>query len=365
MNCIKAERVCSFPSGSYAGIGRPSQPVIIRVIDDPNIAQDSSPSSNYRSTGPSSNGSLTQPEAVADPPEVNMLHLELVLHFSIDVYVPELDGSLGRPATELVLRIAQGAPFLMHGVLAISARHLSIIRPDDSARYLDQAFRLQTRAIELFNLTHDEPGRENCVARLLFSSVLGRHILADALQIDSLDFPSFLKRFVYGVRIHSGVKAVAAQQNWTFLLGTELGPLMTRGLAPDLSNKRIEPSETMQSLISNSKGLDEEDKSACEKALWLIEVGLDELRDPARIEFGRRMMFTWSIMLPDHFIDLLERQVPESLVILGQYAIFLHYGAMFWQIGEAGPCLLRALSNHVGPMWQPWFSWPKGLESGI
>lgn len=91
-----------------------------------------------------------------------MLHLELVLHFSIDVYVPELDGSLGRPATELVLRIAQGAPFLMHGVLAISARHLFIIRPDDSARYLDQAFRLQTRAIELFHLKHHEPGREKC-----------------------------------------------------------------------------------------------------------------------------------------------------------------------------------------------------------
>lgn len=338
--------------------------MIIRVlvVDDPTIAQDSSPTSDYRSTGPSSNGSLAQLEAASDPPEVNMLHLELVLHFSIDVYVPELDGSLGRPATELVLRIAQGAPFLMHGVLAISARHLSIIRPDDSARYLDQAFRLQTRAIELFNLTHDEPGREDCVARLLFSSVLGRHILSDALRIDGLDFPSFLKRFVYGIRIHSGVKAVAAQQDWTSLLGTELGPLMTRGLAPDLSNKSVEPSETMQSLISNSKGLGEEDKSACEEALWLIEVGLDELRDPARIEFGRRMMFTWSIMLPDHFIGLLERQVPEALVILGRYAIFLHFGAMFWQIGEAGPCLLRALSAHVGPMWQPWLSWPKGLE---
>ncbi|KAJ0125391.1 hypothetical protein J7T55_006737 [Diaporthe amygdali] len=291
-----------------------------------------------------------------------MLHLELLLHFSFDVYVPELGGSLGRPATELVLRIAQGAPFLMHGVLAISARHLTIIRPDDSTRYLDQAFRLQTRAIELFNLTHDEPGQENCVARLLFSSVLGRHILADALRDDGLDFPSFLQRFVYGIRIHGGVKAVAAQQDWTSLLETELGPLMTRGLAADMSEKTIELNETMQSLISQSKNLETEDKSACEMALRLVEAGIEELRDHARVEFGRRMMFTWSIMLPDRFIGLMERQVPEALVVLGRYAIFLHFGAMFWQIGEAGPHLLRALSNHLGPMWQPWLAWPEDLE---
>ncbi|KAH9229206.1 hypothetical protein K456DRAFT_1753061 [Colletotrichum gloeosporioides 23] len=265
-----------------------------------------------------------------------MLHMELLPHFSFDVYVPEFDDSLGRPATELVLKIAQEAPFLMHGVLAMSARHLSITRPEQSARYLDQAFRLQTRAIELFNATHDENSREKCMARLLLSSVLGRHILADVLRDDGLDFPSFLNRFAQGVRIHGGVKAVAAQQDW--------------------------PNKALQSLIAHSPNLKEEDKSACEMALRLVDTGLNDLKDPDRVDYGRRMIFTWSIMLPDRYVRLLERQAPEALVVLARYAIFLHFGQNFWQIGDAGSYLLRSINNHWGQAWQPWLSWPEDVD---
>ncbi|KAK1638696.1 hypothetical protein BDP81DRAFT_459365 [Colletotrichum phormii] len=244
----------------------------------------------------------------------------------------------------------------MQGVLAMSARHLSIIRPERSALYLDQAVRLQTRAIKMFNMTHNEGGREKCVARLLFSSVLGRHILADVLRDDGLDFPNFLSRFTQGVRIHGGVKAVAAQQNWVSLLETEFGPLMTRGLAADMCDQIIEPNEVLQSLIAHSPNFNEEERSACEMALRLVDTGLHDLRDPTRVECGRRMMFTWSIMVPDRYISLLERQIPEALVVLARYSMFLHFGRSFWQIGEGGPYLLHAISAYLGPMWQPWLS---------
>lgn len=317
-----------------------------------------SPRSDHHSAKKAS--SDVQPDR--DPDAVNMLHMELLLHFSFDVYVPEFDDNLGRPATELVLKIAQEAPFLMQGVLAMSARHLSIIRPEKSALYLDQAVRLQTRAIERFNITHNEEGWKTCVARLLFSSVLGRHILADVLRNDGLDFPSFLNRFTHGFRIHGGVKAVAAQQDWASLLDTEFGPLMTRGLAADMYDKTIEPNEVLQSLIAHSSNLDEEERSACEMALRLVDTGLNDLRDPTRVDCGRRMMFTWSIMLSDCYICLLERQVPEALVVLARYSMFLHFGKSFWQIGEAGPHLLHAISAHLGPMWQPWLSWPEEFQ---
>ncbi|KAF4476407.1 hypothetical protein CGGC5_v014372 [Colletotrichum fructicola Nara gc5] len=343
-NCIKADRLCSFSSEPYTR------------------SQDSTPGSEHRSAGASPSGSSTCPQVIGDPDAVNMLHMELLLHFSFDVYAPEFDDSLGRPATELALKIAQTAPFLMHGVLAMSARHLSITRPEQSARYLDQAFRLQTRAIELFNATHDENSRERCMARLLFSSVLGRHILADVLHDDGLDFPSFLHRFVHGVRIHGGVKAVAAQQDWVSLLETELGPLMTRGLAADMYDKTVQPNQALQSLIAHSPNLEEEDKSACEMAIRLVDTGLHDLKDPDRVDYGRRMMFTWSIMLPDRYVRLLERQTPEALVVLARYAIFLHFGQNFWQIGDAGSYLLRSISNHLGQAWQPWLSWPEDID---
>ncbi|KAL1854040.1 hypothetical protein Daus18300_011538 [Diaporthe australafricana] len=290
-----------------------------------------------------------------------MLHLKLLLHFNLDVYVPEINEEIARPATELILKIAQEAPFLMHEVLAISARHLSVIHPDSRQLYLSQAVELQTRAIELFNLSHSDTGRDTRIARLLFSSILGRHILADVFHHDGPDFPNFLSRFVHGIRIHSGVKAIAAQGEWTSLLETELGPLMTRGLATAVCNNVKALNESLKSLIFDSTNLDTEDKDACETALRLMETGFHDIKDPTRSEYGQRMIFMWSILLPSRYVDLLERQVSEALVLLGRYAMLLHFGAQFWQIGEAGPYLLNAVINHIGPTWEVWLQWPEGL----
>ncbi|KAH8765346.1 hypothetical protein F5883DRAFT_556766 [Diaporthe sp. PMI_573] len=291
-----------------------------------------------------------------------MLHLKLLLHFSLGVYVPEIDDGIARPATELILKIAQEAPFLMHEVLAISAQHISVTQPDSGEVYLSQAVELQTRAIELFNLAHSETGRDKCAARLLFSSMLGRHILADVLHHDGTDFPSFLTRFVHGIRIHSGVRAVAAQEDWKSLLETELGPLMIRGLATDVGDSAEALDESLQSLIFDSTRLDNEDKDACETALRLLETGFRDLKDPVRRECGQRMIFMWSILLPSRYIDLLERHVSEALVLLGRYAMLLHFGRNFWQIREAGSYLLNAVIDHIGPTWAVWLSWPEGLN---
>ncbi|KAK1638695.1 hypothetical protein BDP81DRAFT_392133 [Colletotrichum phormii] len=85
-NCIKADRLCSFADEPYIG------------------GDDKSPGSDHHSAGAS-----PDIQQNGDPDAVNMLHMELLLHFSFDVYVPEFDASLGRPATELVLKIAQEA----------------------------------------------------------------------------------------------------------------------------------------------------------------------------------------------------------------------------------------------------------------
>lgn len=293
---------------------------------------------------------------------VNMLHLKLLLHFSLDVYVPEIKDHIERPATELILKIAQEAPFLMHEVLAISARHLSVIHPDSREPYLSQAVELQTRAIELFNLADGETGRDKRVARLLFSSMLGRHILADVFHHDGPDFPVFLSRFVHGIRIHSGLRAVAAHEEWKSLLETDLGPLMTRGLATEVRNNVEALDESLESLIFESTHLDTEDKKACETALRLLETGFRNLKDPTTSEYGQRMIFMWSILLPSRYVDLLERQVSEALVLLGRYAMLLHFGTNFWQVGEAGSYLLNAVISHIGPTWAVWLQWPEGLN---
>ncbi|ETS74392.1 hypothetical protein PFICI_14258 [Pestalotiopsis fici W106-1] len=296
---------------------------------------------------------------------LNMAHLELIVHFSFDIYVPEFDQHIKEPATKLVLQTALKAPFLMHEILAISACHLSVTRPSDAAIYRSQAVQLQTKAIELFNMSTRDADRDNICARLLFSSILGRHIIADALDSHGLDFSSFLQRYVQGIRIYRGVRAVAAEEDWNVLLGSELGPLMIRGLGIATYDQPYELEDTLWHLVFHATGLNDEEKASCETALRLIETGFANLRDLTRSETGRRMIFLWSIMLPDLFIELLARQVPEAIAILGRYAILLHYGRSLWQVGDAGPRLLHTIQRLLGPAWDPWLSWPEGLRNPI
>ncbi|KAF2016703.1 hypothetical protein BU24DRAFT_441692 [Aaosphaeria arxii CBS 175.79] len=348
LNCIRAERVCSYPRNQSR----------VRTPQDPS-------SHEPRETEGSCSNEPEEYQQDTNHDVINMLHLELMFHFDFNVHVPEFGGSAKESATKFVLQTALDAPFLMHAILAISAQHLSVTRPVNAMRYQNQAVELQTKAIELYNAACQDSGRERSVARLLFSSILGRHIISDVLQNNGLDFPSFLARYTRGVQIYRGVRAVAAEEDWSQLLGSDLGPIMTQGADTGAYDNLIELSDASWHLISNSHNLDNEEKTACGTALRLIETGFENLRQLTKIELGRRMIFMWSIMLPDLFISLLECQTPEAIAILGRYAMLLHFGRNIWQVREAGPHLLKAVMEFLGPTWDTWLTWPESLPNPL
>jgi len=61
---------------------------------------------------------------------INIQHMELLVHFSISLPIPEFDESLRISSTTLVLDAELSAPYLLYESLAISARHLATVRPE-------------------------------------------------------------------------------------------------------------------------------------------------------------------------------------------------------------------------------------------
>lgn len=208
-NRILAHRLCYFSNEPYTRVSRSHTAAEIRIADASFKSQDSTPGFDDCSAGTTLSGSSACAQAIGDPDAVNMLHMDSLIDSSFNVYVPDFDDSLGRPATELFLKIAQEAVTdAWHSGHVYM--HLCIARPVQSSRYLDQVSRLQTRVVKLFNVTHKEDSPENCVTWLPLFSVPGPHILTNVLRDDGLDFASFLNCFVHGVKIHGGVKFVAA-----------------------------------------------------------------------------------------------------------------------------------------------------------
>ena len=84
-------------------------------------------------------------------------------------------------AMSTAFQIAEAFPFLLYELLAFSACHLSHLYPA-SSKYRHLAVDLQTRAVALFNMSGPDITPENCVAMLLFSTIMGQHLFADLLR---------------------------------------------------------------------------------------------------------------------------------------------------------------------------------------
>ncbi len=362
-NCVVTERQCGYASHSTPQSSTPAG------SPSTESAEPASPSPIIETRAPTliarpdlaylPQSDATEQEAGSGD-AVNPAHMELLVHYSLSASVPGISDALDASGTKLVLRAALTAPYLLHEVLAISARNLAVLNPARSSFYLHQAVQLQTKAIELFNSAGSHVNESNCMAMLTFSSILGRHLLTDTLAYRDDDLAVFIDRYIQYAHVHQGVRAIA-HIAWPLLLETDFKSLLdsiglqrgTVRLGSELDNLR--------QLVSGLHGLDSDSIAAYAKAVDNLQLGLDEFSGPAHGVVRYQMIFNWSLMGETMFVDLLRRLDPVALVVFGHYAGLLHLARGIWQIGDAGEYLVRCISNFLGPEWSQWMAWPRAV----
>ena len=305
----------------------------------------------------------TQTDAAQDgdhEPPVNLGHMELLIRFNLGLPVPEMDDELREKGTRVALNASADAPYLLHEIMAFSARHLAALRPEKSQEYLAQSVRLQNVAISHFNVGQVQVDESNCVAMILFSSILGRHLLIDALAVRTPDFAHFLARYTQHTRIRQGLRAVA-KGSWPLLLQTDLKAFLSWGSRIMQSPGEGPECDSLRHLISQSS-LPVDAAEACGKAIDALQAGFDELRSlEGEGALRCQIVYMWSIMAPMEFLDLLEQHHPEAIVILAYYAVLLHGARSTWQIGDSGAYIVNSISQFLGPHWSQWLSWPMSM----
>ncbi|KAH8897321.1 hypothetical protein GQ53DRAFT_887672 [Thozetella sp. PMI_491] len=290
-------------------------------------------------------------------PDVNMIHMELLGHFFVEPQILAAESSVYTSGMKLLMNNAMQAPYLMYETLAISARHLAVVSPQKSDFYLQQAVKLQTQAVSIFNEQNIQVDKSNCVSMLLFTYFLCNHLLADVLARRDPSLDLFLDRYTDCFQIHRGLRAVAIA-SWEDLLKSELGPFLTD---PKERDRTVHGHETekIKGLVAVSPNLTEIEKGVCFEAIASIQLGIDATTAPERIGDWSEMIFMWSVAVPESYIDLLVRRKGEALAILGHYALLLHYGTELWQVGDSGPYILGLISNFLGRDWDSWLAVPR------
>ncbi|KAI3330042.1 hypothetical protein F4824DRAFT_480415 [Ustulina deusta] len=293
-----------------------------------------------------------------------LCHLELLHHFEHDMWsAVSLDDVMAKRFMVMVTSQAVTIPYLMDQLLAFSAAHMCTQRPHQASFYREEATRLQTRALGLFNAATVTVTTSDGVPAFLYSILLSYHILFDTLSART-DFPTFLDKLVTCFHLCAGVRTTAGE-SWNSIM-TQCYEQTGMGL----SNKWIldTGSETvftkklthLASLIRDMN-TDLSVSTPCTEALDLLRNISSARDDPQYGPLRNIIVLRWAVIVPSNFVKLIEQRRPEALVITAYYGVLIHNARDFWVFGDAGAFIIRSITRFLGSYWAEWLAWPNEL----
>ncbi|KAI9148417.1 hypothetical protein HJFPF1_12249 [Paramyrothecium foliicola] len=384
INCVTADRTCSFLSS------RPRRRVVETEIGTGTATPSTLTSTPYGSSivtspfnlhpgagldkrggdaSPASGGGLPAPPSGQI---INIQHLSLLHHLENEVFrSPQsfllTDAQDAELCYEAIFRAAVSAPYLMYELLAFSALHWST-RPGEEAQRKELAglaSELQTSALTLLNATGPEVRDENCMAMLVFSSLLGMHALFDAVA-SYQNSPEFLDKIVHYLKLHRGVRAVT-NQSWQVLRNSEIrrciDPIEAGDEERRLKEQPAPQCHRLRSLLDAwSDKLGSTTYDICLEAVRSLSWVFD-LHASLSSPYPVHITIAWPVLVSAEFVELLEQRQPVALIILAHWAILLHAEREFWVFNDAGRVIIQFLSGHLGSYWEEWLAGPMEVQA--
>jgi hypothetical protein len=260
-----------------------------------------------------------------------------------------------------MVREALNCGYLMNEILGFSARYLATTRPERRPLYLHQAKEYQTHALSLFNNQQVYVMQENRLRLVLFSWLLGNHLLCDVAGVDADQSEGAIVRFLHYLQLYRGVRT-ATSGAWESLLTTEHHDMLKMGEEFANAFSCGHQTSSLASLIGDSLGMTDVQKNATSQALGRIQWVFDAYEQDGREMALPRcfmMVFSWPLLINGQFVELLESRRPEAMLVLAHFAVLLHWCGKHWIFERLGACLLDSIMKAIGQGWERWLQWPR------
>ena len=293
----------------------------------------------------------------AAPTDLNLTDLELMVQWCNSTYEtisrsPRLDRIWRSHVTEEAL----SQPFLMHGVLAVSALHLAHTGADDRRPgYISTAVAHQNQALALFRALLGDINPANAKAMFCFASLVvvyafGFPHVSDsdpASSVNDLYQVFVLSRGVQQV-IHQVRTSLLDSPFRTLLQLDEYTPRLPDGtrLALDKlkeTNHACGVSDTTHDTAAYESVVDN-----LAEELGAVHVGIDANTAACR----------WAIRLKPAYMESLREHRPLALVVLAHYCVLLYQLRQNWCLDRWGARVARAIWSMLDHEWRPMTDWP-------
>lgn len=282
-------------------------------------------------------------------------------------------------------RMGLAHPFLLSGILAISALHLSTIHPQRKHELQNYAVAQEFAALPPFRQSMSNPTSETIHAIFAFAGSVVYYTLASS-QSNRCTLPGRNSDNPHWFQMMRGLLAFLAN-NWHEIEKGPFGPLLDAGdpgpiyssynpddpqLAKLEKLLKVPPSSSDESSLplasphprftpspssSLSSTREEQNLTTCREAL-------EELRrvsalpySPTRTLCTKTSVHMWPGSVNQDFVELIYEKDERALVIVAHYCVLLKKMDHIWYLTGLGQGLLENIWQELSEEWRPWIQW--------
>lgn len=247
-------------------------------------------------------------------------------------------------------------PFLMHGILALSALHLARTGPDPSHRasYLNRAVAHQNQALALFRELLGDVNENNAKAMFAFAGIVVIYTFGFPHTPDAQDASDCVDDLYQVLILTRGVQQViyAPRDFRTFLQESNFRPILqvdgVRGVVPN------DATAALHRLYEAVDACADADQQVYRLAVENLEEMLSWIYGGMR---ANTIAGRWAIRLRARFMECLREREPLALVMLAHYGVLLTYLQHRWCFDEWCVRISKAVWAILDDQWRPLVHW--------
>lgn len=251
-----------------------------------------------------------------------------------------------------VVRIGLQYPFLLRGILAISAAHLAHLYPGTNDKHLLQSSTHINIALREFQSQLVHLGDDPVLPLFPLACLLVIHNFA-AVKLRESDY---IDAFLSSVQLVKGV-GIVLRARWDVFENCELSPLIAAGIMQDIDTEVLEFVHLREKVCQCMHGAPEVERAACLTAIHDLQVVYSSIRERKQGKSALAILLNWPLKLPTRFVDMVSERHPVALVILAHLVVVLQPVGHVWWLSAWDAKLLENIMAHLDGEYHAWLTW--------
>ena len=291
--------------------------------------------------------------------------LELLHHFTTETCFTLSDRPESHALWQVTVpQLAFQHDFLMRGILAIAALHLSFHGGAKHDHWANLAIQQQDTALSAFRSLVNNMDETNCDAFFALSSLIVVYGFEFPKTADSLGlFNLSGEHSDEWLSLIRGVNSIIISLWPSIKSGKLSGLLHDHARVPS----QMQIPEVLETQLQDLNHLceqvpgDEESVKTYKIAIGVLADCFERMANKQLYECEVSLAFLWPVMVPQEFISKLGHREPEAFIVLSFYCVILYQLDNYWWMNGWAVHIIRNIYRQLNKKYQVWLRWPASM----